>query len=500
MWHTSRIFIGPSTCNFVLDGLENYLLQNLPPRYQFNDEEINRIRQQFGQEKVEQYRKPSDWPNVRVRVYRYADDILILGKASQEQFMNIYKRLVLFLKDRGLNVKEKENPVEVFSLGAKFEFLGFQFQFADYKNSKIDRGKYTRYSFSEPFMVLRDLRVARYRNGLFITIRPKSYKSIMSKFKSLFARNRAGLPVETLIKNYNEWLTGAVTYFGLTRSTRIQLMNLNHLAYLRFKKLLLRKFSSKPKLRTFLRAKYFTSDYLAKDGATIQLKVQDIIPHGGQPLHNIAPTINFLKTNIYLDQYLHIKNNQKKTLADARQKLLMNRGFNAKEFRSVLYAVQKGQCSFCHGNLDLNKIHLNSYVQIDHFPRIHTFKFHLLCKVLKDFRIYDFSHEFCLEGLLIKNLNKKNLKLFLSKPFNPVEILDLYAKNIGNDLHCRLVHANCNKQDGKIASKESAAERKQIKMLESEELYSRFLKLGNTARNRIRSNYRLQQDQRNHVI
>jgi hypothetical protein len=58
-------------------------------------------------------------------------------------------------------------------------------------------------------------------------------------------------------------------------------MKLNHFAYFKFKKLLLRKFSSKPKLRTFLREKYFTSDYLVKDGYTIQLKVQDVIPHGG---------------------------------------------------------------------------------------------------------------------------------------------------------------------------------------------------------------------------
>ena len=83
------------------------------------------------------------------------------------------------------------------------------------------------------------------------------------------------------------------------------------------------------------------------------------------------------------------------------------------------------------------------------------------------------------------------------KPFNPIEILDQYAKNIGNDLQCRLVHASCNKEDGKIASKKLTAERRQIKMLGSEELYVRFLKFGNVVRNRIRSNSKLQQNQKN---
>jgi hypothetical protein len=88
-------------------------------------------------------------------------------------------------------------------------------------------------------------------------------------------------------------------------------------------------------LRTFLREKYFTSDYLVKDGDTTQLKVQEVIPHGGRSLHNIAPTISFLKANIYLNSFGYIENNYKKILMDARQKPQMNRGFNAKEFCSL---------------------------------------------------------------------------------------------------------------------------------------------------------------------
>lgn len=163
----------------------------------------------------------------------------------------------------------------------------------------------------------------------------------------------------------------------------------------------------------------------------------------------------------------------------------------------MLYTIQKSKCSFCNDDLNLNEIHLNSYTQIDHLPRIHSLKFHLWCEILENLGIYNFSSRLNIEDLSFKNLNKENLKLFLVKPFNPIEILDQYAKNIGNDLQCRLVHASCNKEDGKIASKKSAAERRQIKMLGSEELYVRFLKFGNVVRSRIRSNYRLQQNQKN---
>lgn len=243
-------------------------------------------------------------PSIKVRVYCYANEILVLGKASQKQFFGIYKRLVLFLKDRGLNIKEKKNIMEVFLPGAKFEFFGFQFQHLGYSNSKIYLGRYTRYSFSEPCVILKDFHSAQRHNNLIITICPKYYKSIVSKFKLLFLRHCAGFSVKVLIKNYNKWLTKVVQYFGLTRSTKIQLMKLNHLAFLKFKKLLLNKFSSRPKLKTFLRNKYFTSDYLVKDGANIQLKVQDLISNGGRLLCDTIFSIKFFRVNIYLDHSL----------------------------------------------------------------------------------------------------------------------------------------------------------------------------------------------------
>ena len=84
----------------------------------------------------------------------------------------------------------------------------------------------------------------------------------------------------------------------------------------------------------------------------------------------------------------------------------------------MLYAIQKGQCSYCKSDLNPNEIYLNSHAQIDHSPRIHLLKFYLWCKILKNFGIYDSS-----SGSDIESLSLKNLKFFVGKPFNPVEIL-----------------------------------------------------------------------------
>jgi hypothetical protein len=101
---------------------------------------------------------------------------------------------------------------------------------------------------------------------------------------------------------------------------------------------------------------------------------------------------------------------------------------------------------------------LTSCAQIDHFLRIRPLKFHSWCEVFEDFGIFNFSSGFNIEGLSVTDFNKENLKLFLAKLFNPIEILNQYAKTIGDDLQCCLGSTSCNKQDGEIAFKESAAE------------------------------------------
>ena len=234
--------ISPIIYNFVLDNLEKFLLKNLPSKYNFDYKEINSIYSQFGQEKVDYYKNFSNWLKVKVRIYRYVDEILILGNASQKHFINIYKCLVLFLKNRGLNLKIKEKPIKVFLPEVKFEFLGFRFQFANSNNSIINRGKYTRYSLLEQFIISNGFHTVRCCDGLFIIICPKFYKLIMSRFKLLFTRNKIGFPIKIIIKHYNELLTSIIRYFGVTKSIKIQLIKFNYLAYLKFKKLLFKNF------------------------------------------------------------------------------------------------------------------------------------------------------------------------------------------------------------------------------------------------------------------
>jgi hypothetical protein len=207
--------IGPLICNMVLDGLENYVLNPLSYQYFFNFEETENICKKFENAKIQQSSFFYKYSKVKVKMYRYIDDILIIGKGSYEQFLNISKRLILFLAERKLFLKNSENLVRVFYPGVKFEYLGFQFQFVNYKSLKFNKGKYTRYSYTKPFVVVRGFHSALFYNNLLLIILNKVYKAIKLNFRYLFIRNRTVLPVEILIKKYNQWLSGVVNYFCL---------------------------------------------------------------------------------------------------------------------------------------------------------------------------------------------------------------------------------------------------------------------------------------------
>lgn len=274
--------IGPLICNILLNGLENYVLNPLAFKYFFNSEEIISICKKLKIKKIQQYNCLHKYPKVKVKIYRYINDILLIGQGSYEQFLNIFKRLIEFLTIRGLFIKNKKNFVQDFCPGSKFEYLGFQF--ANCKNSKINKSKYTK-----PFIAMINFQYTQFHNNLILIIQNKSYKNIKLNFHYLFTRNRAVLPIEILIKEYNQWLNGVINYFGLNRLTRTQLIKFNHFAYIRFNRLFFKKFASKPKLKTFISTKYFSKDHLVQGFGITQFKVQDIIPFVISTLYKITP-------------------------------------------------------------------------------------------------------------------------------------------------------------------------------------------------------------------
>jgi len=289
--------IGPSLCNVVLDGLENYLFQGLRKHYKLTAEETTLLKTKNEYKFI----TPISYSPTNIRCIRFVDAILIFGKGPHSQFIKIYELLVDFLSKRALSLKitKEAKIIQEFKRGSSFEYLDFKFVYLNTWSEDFFRSKYGGYP-RNPIDILRKSKVSN-RGGLIVLIKPKPWDDCKQKIKNLLCKSNTPMPVSVLITKTNEILKRLVWYFGITKTTRWQLKFLDHLVYKRFKKILQWKFGSKPKLRSFLRKTYYTDDNRVKVGSLVISTTRDFMFFGNKPIYILSSLENRLKANIYLD-------------------------------------------------------------------------------------------------------------------------------------------------------------------------------------------------------
>lgn len=370
--------IGPSIANVVLDTLEGIIKNGLPSKYPRSTGELEIISKYTGKT-AEELRKTDvrRTPTI-VHFMRFADDILIFGKASDEHFANIYQKLNLFLNERGLKTKEIENPVFEFRPGASFEYLGFKFTYVNPKHSRMLKGRFTRVDYHNPINHLKEKLSLKDRRGLLLTINQKSINKIRNKLKGTLNKSNITLSVNEIVKRYNRTLQGIINYFGVTLITRAQIRSIvGQIVFHKFRRILLQKFSSKPGVYGYVSRNYYTPEWLVQDLYTKgekQLKPDEIQPYGNTPLNNLRPNKKILESNVYLNPEIWDKYEFKLAKHSTQQTLFAKREMSLKDIRIALHASQSGICSFCGESIKALRLNENNYVEHDHFPRIHYLK------------------------------------------------------------------------------------------------------------------------------
>lgn len=238
-------------------------------------------------------------------------------------------------------------------------------------------------------------------------------------------------------------LRGFMNYYGVSGSTRLQLGYLDHLIYKRFRRLLIQKHLSKPKRGTFIFSTYFNSGYLGL-GSIKLLRTSDIHPFGNIPMHLIAPSLEYLKSHVYLDKFSQNEHKFKMQKLAVLQSLRHKRKLSVKDFKLALFLVQKGICGLCGEELLKDKFLDVNYAEIDHNPRVHVLK----------------------EEAGIALLEKRCFQETNSpESINSVAYNDICQEIILATLHkvdTSLVHKTCNTEDARCSRTESAQTRKRI--------------------------------------
>ena len=469
--------IGPTICNIVLDGLEQFLLQGTSYKHKRTQEEVQLIRK-FS--KVSTY--DQEWCTTRLRVLRFADDILILGKASMEEFEGIRTKLNIFIKSRGLSLKKANSDIEIFKPGSKFDYLGFRFIYTNIKHKALNKGKYTKFSWYSPFISLRGHVSAKSRSGLLMLMSPAVYKKIKNDIRMLLSPKICPSPVSFIIDKVNCLLQGVCKYYGVTRTIRSQLKVLDYYIYKRFKKILYRKFGSKPGVRSFVRQKFVKfkkGKYRYTSEGKDLLLTTDVKPNGNLSIIQLCYKPERFFYNNYLDSEKILELSDGKLRLICQQKLLFGREFSLSEFRMLLFIAQNRVCTICHKEIAEDSVLQKSTVQIDHNPRLHIIKLECWNLLLEDAGLSTQTPgDSCYE---------KKVADFVGSPFD----WDKWKVKILSQVNYFLVHKECNQQDAQIAKTVSAKDRKFLKNSLLPVLYRKYIDISRILTKKIRATYKL---------
>jgi hypothetical protein len=103
--------IGPACCNVALNGLQKTLKEVFKKNERF---EAEHSILQYGlkihnKQEITELDDRTRKPYVKMEVIRFADDIIIVAKMSDQQISKVVSALKTFLRHRGMELKVPDN-------------------------------------------------------------------------------------------------------------------------------------------------------------------------------------------------------------------------------------------------------------------------------------------------------------------------------------------------------------------------------------------------------
>lgn len=248
--------IGFMICNIVLDGLQDFIQDNLPVRYRRSKKELKYIKYKLG----EKSSSPTSHAFLRVFCVRYVDDILILGKCLKLHVKKIQKLLVIFLSQRGLEIKNALMfQGKCFKPGASFDYLGFTFKYPKSDLISFNKEKYTKTQFN--LISVGDGKLLKHsKSGLCLLIKSICVKKLKNFLRVRLCKKNSNFSVKTMVGQVNAILKSFLNYYNLTTATKKQWLSIKNLLHKLFYKYLLRKFSSVPKIYSFIKINFINQN------------------------------------------------------------------------------------------------------------------------------------------------------------------------------------------------------------------------------------------------
>lgn len=158
-----------------------------------------------------------------LKFLRHGGDLIILGDLSRGQMLGVRFSFKLFLKERGLVLKERIPCIFIFKLGSSFEYLGYKFIFSNSQGNFIVNQGIKRNS-----LYLTGGFFNRYTQIL-VMFSSFCYRRLVKKLKVCLHQKNYYLNVDQMIVKLNTLMFRVVKEFGYFNLVQLQLKRINYL-------------------------------------------------------------------------------------------------------------------------------------------------------------------------------------------------------------------------------------------------------------------------------
>lgn len=222
--------------------------------------------------------------------------ILILSKCFKNHVKKIQQLLINFLNQRGLTI---ENPLifqgKHFKSGSSINYLGFKFISPNLNKLNFNQSKYINVKYRAI------TRHALQKNVPYVLVQYCHLKNLKDKLKIQLNKTNSYLSVANMIDKINLILRNALNYYNITAVITLQLLPLDNLLHKLFYKYLFRKYSSTPKIYSYLKVNFINQNKF-KVNNKVLLRVLDFKSLSYTFLMSLAPSNSFLMAYCYVDQ------------------------------------------------------------------------------------------------------------------------------------------------------------------------------------------------------
>jgi retron-type reverse transcriptase len=487
--------IGPACCNAALDGLEKAIKTTLPEkaRMETNVSTLRHALKIHKKQSIKDLHGQTSKPYVNVETIRYADDIIIIAKASYEQATKLVGTLKNFLRHRGLELETPDNDQFFFTFkpNTSFNYLGFTIFFPNFKKTLFKRGKFTKFKAS-PSNLVQQRRYDYYRSTIFISILKYKITLQLIKIRQILHRRNSNMDLVPIIDKLNEQVRGFSNYFNFSKQCRVQLSQLDHLTHRLLKRLLMIKYKSKGKSRQFIYQNFVKHGTFQHKNHAL-LKYTDVRLFKLRDIRFISPGKDYFDLNIYLDRSKINNIIMRSDYLNALNLLYYNKPLKRDDFEYILLNYQNYTCNKCKLpiNVELDKL------EIDHRPSVYLLSKIALTNILNNIAIKLYNKKF-------KHIDKLICFESFTKELLEFDIKNYFQNHIVNKIRYSLTHKDCNRADAKLISARSSRNTKHFKIIFHNQLSANFVKETLGIRNKlntlIRQTYKFNKRQRTKIL